>query len=78
MNSNEKLPLYFGFALLLFSVVARVLHYDFQGLTPSFPFGWVLIVVAYQRYSKRLERRNAELEQQLQPTLSVGTLPLNG
>ena len=67
MNTREKLPLYIGFALLLFSVVARVQHYDFQGLAPIMPFGWVLIVVAYQRYSKRLQRRNAELEQQLQP-----------
>ena len=78
MNTHEKLPLYIGFALLLFSVLARVLHYDVPGMTPIMPFGWVLIVVAYQRYSKRLQHRNAELEQQLQSTLPVGTLPLNG
>ncbi|RSK48935.1 hypothetical protein [Hymenobacter rigui] len=73
MNTHEKRPLYLGFALLLCSVVARVQHYDLQGLTPIMPFGWVLIVVAYQRYSKRLERRNAELEQQLQPSLPTAT-----
>jgi hypothetical protein len=78
MNTREKFPLYIGFALLLFSVLARVLHYDVPGMTPIMPFGWVLIVVAYQRYSKRLERRNAELEQQLQPQLPADTLPLNG
>lgn len=78
MNTREKSSLYIGFALLLFSVAARILHYDFQGLSPIMPFGWVLIALAYRRYTKRLQRRNAELEQQLLLTPAAGPLPLNG
>ncbi|HEX8426240.1 hypothetical protein [Hymenobacter sp.] len=67
MNLTEKLLRISCLVLVLGSLVLRLAHVvDSTTGQNMLSFGFMFGIIAYSRYSRRLRRRNEELERQLE------------
>ena len=78
MNKQERLYYGLSLAIALVGWILRLSNLvDVISAYRILIIGMGCVIAVYMRYAQRLQRRNAELEQQLPPTLPTGTLGLD-